>query len=194
MKTRHVAALLTTVVATAATAATALAGTSQAAESHRPFTFAHGTFGEYGSGRTATTYDPELVPTGARATVFALSNQRVGTMTKLAVAGLLPNRHYGAHVHTKPCGATGADAGPHFQYTPDPVSPSTDPAYANPDNEIWLDFTTSPAGSAFTLSHVDWSFAERRPASVVLHEHHTSTAPGEAGAAGSRLACIDVAF
>ncbi|PXY34504.1 superoxide dismutase [Prauserella sp. PE36] len=193
MKPRTPFALFTT---TGALAAILLAGGGQAAAApaHNPVATAHGTFGQYTEGRTASTYDPELVPEGARAGVFSLSTPALGTTTKLAVTGLVPERHYGAHVHTKPCGATGTDAGPHFQHVQDPVSPSTDPAYANPDNEVWLDFTTDARGTGLALSHVDWSYGERRPASVVIHEHHTSSAPGEAGGAGARLACVNVNF
>lgn len=199
MRRRLLAAVFATLTFAALTALTA-PGQATAAErtaTPGPVTIAHGVFGPYVEGRPAVTYDPGLVPEGAKAGVFAVSMPGLGTSTKLVVSGLVSDRHYGAHVHTRPCGPTGDDAGPHFQHVPDPVSPSTDPAYANPENEIWLDFTTSAAGTGFALSHVDWPFAshpERRPASVVLHEHHTATAPGEAGSAGARLACLDVRF
>lgn len=157
-------------------------------------TTAGGTFGEYAPDAVASTYNPELVPEGARAQVFALSAPIFGTSTTLAVSGLVPDREYGAHAHTKPCGETGKAAGPHFQHEQDPVSPSVDPAYAHPDNEIWLDFTTDRLGNGLSTSHVAWDLGERRPASVVIHEIHTHSAPGEAGDAGSRLACINVDF
>lgn len=159
---------------------------------HSPVAFSHGTFAPYVDGATATTYDLDTVPSGSRASVFSLSADHAGTTTKLAVSGLVPNRHYGAHVHENPCGPTGDDAGPHFQHVQDPNQPSTDPEYANPHNEVWLDFTTSAHGNGFATSHVDWSYGDRRPASVVIHEHHTSTEPGESGEAGERLACINV--
>lgn len=187
----------------ALTSAVALAGAGSAAAANGPTAtepaqsrgsaaFAHGTFAPYVEGATAATYDLDGVPSGARASVFSLSNDHVGTATKLTVSGLQPNRHYGAHVHEKPCGPTGDDAGPHFQHVQDPNQPSTDPEYANPDNEVWLDFTTTAHGNGIAASHVDWPYGERRPASVVIHEHHTSTDPGEAGDAGERLACINV--
>lgn len=91
-------------------------------------------------------------------------------------------------------GPTGDDAGPHFQHTPDPVKPSVDPAYANPRNELWLDFTTDRVGTARTTSTVDWKFGPRRAHSVVIHEMHTHSDPGHAGTAGARLACLDVGF
>lgn len=153
-----------------------------------------GSFGEYSPGRQASTYEPELVPNGSRAHVFGFAPPSGGTSVKLAVGGLVPEREYGAHVHTKPCGATGKDAGPHFQNVPDPVQPSTDPKYANPHNEVWLDFTTDKHGNAFAKSKVDWQVGDRSAKSVVIHEEHTHTHPGEAGDAGARLACINANF
>ncbi|CAM3182247.1 superoxide dismutase [Saccharomonospora xinjiangensis] len=140
---------------------------------------------------TAVTYDASLVPVGALARVAVMTSDR-GTITELAVRGFVPDREYGAHLHARPCGATGADAGPHHQHVQDPEQPSTDPAYANPGNEIWLDFTTDAAGAASARSEVGWTFGERRPASLVIHERHTSTAEGEAGVAGERLACVNI--
>ncbi|MFI5584784.1 superoxide dismutase [Amycolatopsis sp. NPDC051758] len=140
-----------------------------------------------------TTYRSDLVPVGAHAHVFGVS-ATPGTTTALVLTGLLPGRAYGAHAHEKPCGAAGDAAGPHFQHLPDPVKPSVDPAYANPRNEIWLDFTTDHLGTGFARSTVDWTFGERRARSVVVHETHTHTGPGHAGTAGARLACLDVDF
>lgn len=154
-----------------------------------------GTFGEYEFGGTAFTYDTELVPEGSEGNVLSAAVPDLSaTGTALQVRGLLPNRQYGAHAHMNSCGPTGEDAGAHFQYNPDPVSPSVDPAYANPDNEIWLDLTTDAEGNGRAQSDVDWTFGERRPGSVVIHETHTHTEAGQAGAAGERLACINVDF
>jgi Cu-Zn family superoxide dismutase len=145
-------------------------------------------------GGTATTYDEALVPAGANASVSATAGDG-GTTVTLEVGGLQPDRAYGAHAHAKPCGPTGADAGPHFQHEQDPVTPSVDPAYANPENEIWLDFTTDAQGAATTTSTVDWAFPQdRRAGSVIIHEMPTKTAAGEAGVAGDRVACIAVDF
>ncbi len=141
-----------------------------------------------------TVYKPELVPPGARAHVFGLTSKAYGTSTAVLVTGLLPNREYGAHAHTKPCGATGDLAGPHHQNIEDPVKPSVDPAYANPRNEIWLDLTTDAAGRGASVSKVDWTFDTRRAHSIVIHETHTHTDPGHAGTAGARLACVTVDF
>ncbi|MFD5092986.1 superoxide dismutase [Amycolatopsis thailandensis] len=141
-----------------------------------------------------TIYKPDLVPAGSRAHVFGLTSKAFGTSTAVLVTGLLPNREYGAHAHTKPCGATGDLAGPHYQNVEDPVKPSVDPAYANPRNEIWLDLTTDATGRGAAVSKVDWTFADRRANSIVIHETHTHTDPGHAGTAGARLACVTVGF
>jgi superoxide dismutase, Cu-Zn family len=140
----------------------------------------------------AVTYSP-LVPSGAQLAVLAVSTSK-STSVLLSVQGLLPHRAYGAHVHVKPCGPAPADSGPHFQNVPDPVQPSVDPKYANPRNEIWLDFTTDPTGNAVTVSHVPWGFGDRMAGSVVIHETHTHTDPGHAGTAGARLACLNAEF
>ena len=143
---------------------------------------------------TPATYDSALVPVGATATVNA-GDAASSTNVTLAVTGLQPNRRYGAHAHTKPCGSDGKDAGPHFQFKPDPVTPSVDPAYANNTNEIWLDFTTDAAGAGRATSTVPWVFpADRRAASVIIHAMPTSTEPGKAGGAGNRAACLTVGF
>ena len=180
----------------AAVAAVSVLAPGSAAASPSPvgFVTAHGTFAADVPGASAVTYRPDLVPPGAQAHVFSLSAAGAGTTTTLFVTGLQPGRAYGAHAHTQPCGATGDAAGPHFQHVPDPVKPSVDPAYANPRNEIWLDFTTDRAGTGFARSTVDWTVTGGRAKSVVVHETHTHTDPGHAGTAGARLACLDVDF
>lgn len=179
-----------------AAALTTLAVPAQASAATPPVhvATAHGTFAAYAPGARAVTYRPDLVPAGSRGRVFSVSAAHAGTVTALVVTGLLPGHAYGAHAHAQPCGATGDAAGPHFQHVPDPVKPSVDPAYANPRNEIWLDFTTDHAGTGSALSTVDWTFGDRRARSVVIHETHTHTDPGHAGTAGARLACLDVGF
>ena len=113
--------------------------------------------------------------------------------------GLLPNRGYAAHAHVNACGPTGDAAGPHFQNQVDPAAapgkPSTDPAYANPQNEIWLDLRTDGNGDGESRAEVPFVFTGRAPASVIIHEAEaTATASGQAGSAGPRLACITVPF
>jgi Cu-Zn family superoxide dismutase len=143
---------------------------------------------------TAVTYDQELVQVGARGAVQSRSGEG-STTVRLAVRGLEPRRLYGAHVHTQPCGARPEDAGPHFQYSVDPVQPSVDPRFANPQNEIWLDLTTDETGAGSAETTVAWEFPDdRRAGSVVVHAMPTSSEPGEAGTAGARAACITVPF
>lgn len=143
----------------------------------------------------AYTYDPKLVPVGATVAVTD-AEQDGSTVTTLRVTGLVPNRTYGAHAHTKPCtAASGADAGPHYQFSEDPVTPSVDPSYANPMNEIWLDVTTDANGAGESTATVPWVFPDdRRAESVVLHEKPTATHAGHAGTAGGRPGCITVGF
>jgi Cu-Zn family superoxide dismutase len=145
----------------------------------------------------AFTYNPTVAPPGARVAVQV--DRSWPTQVRLEVAGLLPNRGYAAHAHVNACGSTGDAAGPHFQKLVDPAAgpgrPSTDPAYANPQNEIWLDLRTDGSGAAESTATVPFTFTDRAPASVIIHEaEKTGTAPGQAGSAGARLACLDVAF
>jgi Cu-Zn family superoxide dismutase len=136
------------------------------------------------------------VPEDARARVHSVETGDGRTIMTLHVKGLQPFTEYGAHAHVNACSPTsGLAAGPHFQHVVDPVSPSTNPAYANPDNEIWLDLTTNASGIGSAKAVVDWQFSsERRARSVILHQEHTATGPGEAGMAGARLACLSVPF
>ncbi|SFE45223.1 superoxide dismutase, Cu-Zn family [Actinopolyspora alba] len=157
-------------------------------------TVARGVFTGYQESAAAVTYAPELVPPGARMGVFAESSPGKGTSVAAVLEGLRPNRTYGAHVHTHPCGDEGADAGPHFQRIPAPEGVSGDPTYANPSNEIWLDFRTDAAGNAVSGAFGKWNPHRGDASSVVIHEHRTRTAPGVAGEAGDRLACLNVPF
>ncbi len=141
----------------------------------------------------------ELLPEGASARVHAVYNAAGDTFVTLHVRGLKPGHTYGAHAHVGECGLGGANAGPHFQQVPFPAdnSSATDPAYANPRNEIWLDVTTNSAGNGSTMAQLPWQFSpERAPRSVIIHEKRTATGgpDGAAGTAGARLACVDVGF
>ncbi|MQA13740.1 MAG: superoxide dismutase family protein [Pseudonocardiaceae bacterium] len=146
----------------------------------------------------AVTYDPAAAAAGAQLSVSAQESGGA-TAVELTATGLSPDRGYAVHAHTDPCGATGDAAGPHFQHRVDPAATpqqsSTDPAYANPDNEIWLELRTDPTGAGQASTTVPFVFSERAPASVVLHEEPTTAAaPGEAGSAGGRVACLTVPF
>ena len=151
-------------------------------------------------------------PPGATAAVHSVASADGRTTVTLHVSGFEPFAKYGAHAHTEPCGDPANDpkglaAGPHYQRVLDPVfladppaKLSTDPAYANPQNEIWLDLTTNRAGNGHAKTVVNWQFEPtRRPRSVIIHEKHTLTgndAQGKPqnGVAGKRVACIPVPF
>ncbi|GAA4600255.1 Cu-Zn family superoxide dismutase [Actinoplanes octamycinicus] len=151
-------------------------------------------FQTWQAGAQAVTYDTEVVPVGATAQV-AFSSTGQNLWVELAVTGLVPGHAYGAHMHVAECGPDPKAAGPHFQHRPDPVSPSVDPAYANPANEIWLDFTADARGAATVRHEQDWMFAaDRLPKSLVLHAETTRTGPGVAGTAGARVGCLDLPF
>ena len=156
-------------------------------------TLATGTFSSFAEGATAVTYNPALVPFGAKASTLAVTTT-AGTVVTFTVHGLVPQRAYGAHVHVNECGASPADAGPHYQHVPDPHQPSVDPRYANNRNEIWLDFHTDGGGNALALTTVDWGFTDRHAHAVMIHEQHTHTGDGEAGTAGARVACVNASL
>ena len=156
----------------------------------------------------AVTYNPDLAPPGARVAV-AVDTTAEATTVSLNVDGLLPNRAYAAHLHARPCGLTGADAGPHYQHVVDPAAtpdkPSVDPQFANMKNEIWLDFATDSSGHDNVQTEVPFTFGQqhagpmitgdRLPSSVVIHEGpRTSTEAGKAGIAGARIACMLIAM
>lgn len=148
-------------------------------------------------GGPALTYTPAAAPTGASLRVETVRAAGSTTATVTA-ARLLPNRGYAVHLHAKPCGPTGNDAGPHYQNRVDPAAtptkPSSDPAYANPQNEFWLDLRTDGTGAGTASTTVPFGLTDRAPASLVVHEKEmTATAPGQAGTAGGRLACLNVA-
>ncbi|MFF8963817.1 superoxide dismutase family protein [Streptomyces globisporus] len=125
----------------------------------------------------ALTYDTRLVPAGARIEITqftAPSGTRVGTR----LHGLVPGRAYGMHVHTSPCGADPAAAGPHYQNRPSET--------ADPVNEVWLDFRTDEDGDGRAEALHDWNFREGGARSVIIHDRQ--------GGAGERAACFTVPF
>lgn len=145
----------------------------------------------------AITYDRALAPVDAAilTSMTPSDGNSSHTVATMVVAGLLPNRGYAVHAHTNACGPVGKDAGPHYQNHIDPAAtpqkPSTNPQYANPRNEIWLDIHTDANGSGTSHTTVPFGFTNRRPGSIVVHEAMTTaTAPGQAGTAGARIACL----
>ncbi|GBQ04167.1 hypothetical protein SSP531S_56590 [Streptomyces spongiicola] len=126
---------------------------------------------------TAFTYDRVLVPAGAWI-VVEQSSERSGTVVRARVGGLRPGHAFGAHVHTAPCDADPAGAGPHYQHR---AAPGADPV-----NELWLDFTADGAGEGHAETRHDWGLRRGGAQSVVLH--------AEQGGAGARVACFTVPF
>jgi Cu-Zn family superoxide dismutase len=161
--------------------------------------FGNGVLAPPGPHAKAITYNPSLAPTGAAVTAVVVPSSNGSMTATLAVSGLLPNRGYAAHAHMNPCGATGEAAGAHFENHQDPsVTPpaaSTNPEYANPKNEIWLDVHTDAAGAGTATTTVPFILTgNRMPGSIVIHEAmQTETAPGHAGQAGARIACVTLA-
>ena len=152
------------------------------------------TLTEPNAASNADTYNPALAPVGARLRAV-LTPSGESTNAELTVSGLLPNRGYAVHAHAKGCGASPEAAGPHYQNRIDPTAtpqaPSTNPEYANPRNEIWLDVHTDAAGSGTRRVTVPFVFTDRGPGSIVVHEAtETATGPGRAGTAGARIACL----
>lgn len=150
------------------------------------------------SADTAFTYDPDAAPAGAELELEVIEGEGTTTV-RLTADRLQPDRGYAAHAHTEPCGKEGADAGPHYQHEVDPAAnperPSVDPAYANPRNEVWLDLATDGQGNGGAETTVPFTFGDRVPASIVLHEHpKTETEQGKAGSAGGRVACFTAPF
>lgn len=139
-------------------------------------------------------YDAALVPEGATARVQQVRTASGSTVVTLHVRGLLPDHAYGAHAHVNACGSTGAAAGPHYQQIVAPADHATDPNYANPANEVWLDLTTDSEGNGSAQALQGWQFRTGGAGSVILHMRHTATEPGTAGTAGARVACLSVPF
>ncbi|WP_431033138.1 superoxide dismutase [Streptomyces sp. P6-2-1] len=132
----------------------------------------------------ALTYKPSLVPAGAGVEVEQRTEGE-GTRVTLRVTGLKAGHRYGAHVHTGVCGTDPAAAGGHYQHEKDPAQPSTDPDYANPRNEVWLDVTADTLGNGTATAAHPWDFRPGEARSVVLHE---------AAGATERVACVSVPF
>lgn len=150
-------------------------------------------FTAYSSDALAVTYDEEAVPVGSWATVTVSPADR-STHFRLDVHEVEPDRDFGAHLHTQPCGPDTEDSGPHYQNETDPEQPSTDPQYANAGNEVWLDLRTDDTGTGTAETGVGWQVRPGEANSIVLHEEHTSTEHDSAGTAGERLSCVDVAL
>lgn len=152
-----------------------------------------GTFKEHAEADAAVVYDTKLVPSGARAQVRVESSEGE-TVSEVEVWGLAPDRTFGIHLHTNPCGPDPDDAGPHFRGTPatdDPTAPPDGTPTANPVDEVWLDIATDDSGHATATATQPWALQpDRLPKSLVIHEHSTESEGPHAGEAGGRAACI----
>lgn len=186
---------LATVIAVVALTPTACAykGLTMAAQSAITL-HGDGALTEPNATSTAETYNTALAPVGSRLKV-ALNPSDETTNAELTVSGLLPNRGYAVHAHTNGCSANPEVDGPHYQNRIDPAAtpqaPSTNPEYANPSNEVWLDVRTDGAGSGTSRTTVPFVFNDRGPGSIIVHEAmQTATDPGHAGEAGARVACL----
>lgn len=118
---------------------------------------------------------------GATAEVHVVTTGDGGSMITLHVrdADAVAGRTFGAHVHQSPCGAEGSAAGGHYQHAPTGDLEG---------REVWLDFTVNPTGNGHASARRPWSVDQSAPRSVIIHAD--PTAPN--GAAGARLACIDL--
>ncbi|MGW5446460.1 superoxide dismutase family protein [Streptomyces asiaticus] len=207
--------LVKAVTAAVAMGASMAIATPAAAAPPHPFVFVHDRFQPASEAKHAgaVTYDKSLVPTSASVFIAEarLSGKGMmnhheggedhghykmhkGTFVFISVRGLAADHHFGIHVHTKPCGTKPDSSGPHYQNKQDPKQPSTNPDYANPRNEVWLDLTTSGSGKGWAKSWVKWNFRPDEARSVVIHKHATGTTSGKAGQAGARVACVNVPF
>lgn len=116
----------------------------------------------------------------ASATVQVVEGDR-GTTVRLDVEGIQPSlagRTLGAHVHVGPCTPDLGLALGHYNHGGG-ISSRT---------EVWLDFRVTANGQGHSTTHVPFTIAPGDAQSVVIHAE--PTAPN--GAAGARLACLEV--
>ncbi len=107
------------------------------------------------------------------------------TRFKLTVSGLPANRPFGSHLHILACGDN--KAGGHYQHMMFPDGGSaTDPAFANVDNEVWLDFTTDAMGNGSAERTVNFRPRAGAAKGIMVHDMRT----GDGGVAGAKLACV----
>ncbi len=125
--------------------------------------------------------------TGVTGKAQALEFEDGTTEVTLTVANATASRHFGSHVHKLACDDN--KAGGHYQNNPFTTTAS-DPVFANPANEVWLDFETDASGGATSTAQVSWKVRTGEAKAVVLHSDHTS----EGGIAGAKLACITIPF
>jgi Cu/Zn superoxide dismutase len=120
---------------------------------------------------------------GASAKVSAADLGSDTTRLVLEVEGVdaPAGTEFGAHVHVNPCGPSPADAGGHYG--------DGDAGGTLRHREVWLDFSVDAHRRGRAVATRDWAVADRVDRSIVLHVLGTDHATG---AAGARLACIDL--
>lgn len=160
--------------------------------------FGSGTLTMPNSTSRAITYDSDLAPIGAAMTATVIPASE-GSTAQLTVLGLLPDRGYMVYAYDKACGATPGAAGSRFQKHLDPAAtsatPSTDPRYVNPDNEIWLDVQTDDAGTGTSATTIPFVLTDRVPHSIVVHNGmHTPKGPSQAADIGAPIACLTLSL
>lgn len=112
------------------------------------------------------------------------------TEFKLEVSGVTASREFGAHLHVAACDPPGQGGG-HYQHMARPADAgASDPAWANATNEVWMDFTTDAMGKASKTVTANWMLDTTRAKSVVVH----TMATGAGGVAGTKLACVNLAW
>ena len=90
-------------------------------------------------------------------------------------------RTFGVHVHVGSCVPGNGDAaGPHYN-TGGPPSPTT---------EVWLDFTATNAGTAWSQATTPFAIPTGQANALVIHDK--PTAPD--GDAGDRIACLPAPY
>lgn len=132
--------------------------------------------GTFASDGPAYTYSPAaLVPVGATATVKVVETAAGTTVAASQVRGFAASESYAVHAHKGACGSSPSASGGHYQ---DVVGGAVDD-----ENELWLGFTTNPAGNGSAQSGVDWEF---RPGDALSGTFHHG--------GPTRVACLPVAF
>ena len=119
----------------------------------------------------------------ASAKVHIVRTGTGGTRVTLHMTGVdaEPGRTFGAHIHQRSCGPIATDAGGHYQHAGAVGSLE--------DREVWLDFTIDEDGNGHAAATRPWTVDETAPRSVIVHALATDSVTG---AAGARLACIDL--
>jgi superoxide dismutase, Cu-Zn family len=126
---------------------------------------------------------------GIQGSAMAVKAGDGGMTVSLSVSGLVADRGFGSHVHKLECPPP-TSAGGHFQHTPNPDGGVNDPEFANPMNEVWLDFTTNDAGVGMGSATVNFVPPPGGAKAIIVHDKLT----GDGGLAGPKLACLPFAF